>query len=135
MIEINNKCRRKIDLRLVNKIAEKFLEVYKRKNYNLSIAFVGDKRMRQLNKKYRHIDKTTDVLAFPGDKEDKFFGEIILNYSQIIRQANKFNNTPKQELIFILVHGLLHLLGYNDETEEEKKKMEKLGLNFIKKYL
>ncbi len=135
MIEVNNKSRSKIDLNLIKKIAKKFLEVYKYNDYDLSIAFVGDKRMRQLNREYRGVDRTTDVLAFPGDEEGKFFGELILNYSQIKRQAKKFNNTPKEELIFILVHGLFHLLGYDDKTNKQKKQMEELGHKFIKKHL
>ena len=93
---------------------------------------VGDKTIRKLNKIYRHKDKTTDILSFDG--EDDFLGEIIINYAQIKRQAKKFNNTVKKELMFILAHGLLHLIGYDDKDEKGRLKMEKLGNEFIKKY-
>lgn len=96
----------------------------------LSIAFVGDKIIRDLNKVYRGIDKTTDILTFSG--EDKFLGEVIIDYAQIKRQAKKFNNSIKKELIFILVHGLLHLLGYDDKTEKGRLEMEEMGEEFIK---
>ncbi len=129
MIEINNKTRSNIDLRLIKKVSEKFLNVKGRKRYTVSIAFVGDKKIRQLNKKYRKIDKITDVLAFVGDED--FLGEVIINYSQTKRQAKKFNNNTKQELVFILVHGLLHLLGYDDDTAGEKEKMIKMGEKII----
>jgi len=129
MIEINNKTRSNIDLRLIKKVSEKFLNVKGRKRYTVSIAFVGDKKIRQLNKKYRKIDKITDVLAFVGDED--FLGEVIINYSQTKRQAKKFNNNTKQELVFILVHGLLHLLGYDDDTAGEKEKMIKMGKKII----
>jgi len=129
MIEINNKTRNNINLKLVKKVGEKFLEVKKKKGYGVSIAFVGDKKIRQLNRKYRNIDKITDVLSFSG--EESFLGEIIVNYSQIKRQAKKFNNNIKQELIFILVHGLFHLLGYNDNTVKKKEQMIKTGKKII----
>jgi len=128
MIEINNNTKSKIDLSLVKTVVEKFLKKYKI-NKNISIAFIGDKAMQILNKKYRGINKTTDILSFAG--EDDFFGELIIDYLQIKRQYKKFNDNIEQELIFILVHGLFHLMGYDDNTEKEIKKMEKLGNKFI----
>jgi probable rRNA maturation factor len=64
-----------------------------------------------------------------GEKD--FLGEIVINYSQIKKQAKKYSNTIAQELIFILVHGLLHLIGYQDHTEKGIKEMEKLTYSFI----
>jgi probable rRNA maturation factor len=146
MVEINNKTRSKVDLILVRKVAEKFLKLNRKQNYNISIAFVGDGVIRKLNKVYRGKDKVTDVLAFTdvstttrnvtdgiGDGEKKFLGEIIINYTQIKRQAKQYGNSVKEELIFVLVHGLLHLLGYDDETRKERRKMERLSKEFIGK--
>jgi len=138
MIEINNKTRSKINLALVRKVTGSFLKVYQKKNYQISIAFVGDKTIRKLNKIYRQVDKITDVLAFPEitgevNIEENFLGEIIINHAQIKRQAKRFNNSIKGELVFILVHGLLHLMGYDDRTEEGRREMEGLGRRFIKK--
>ena len=134
MIEINNKTRSKINLNVVNKVTEKFLKKYNKKNYNISIAFVGDVTIQKLNKQYRKKDKITDVLSFRTDPKDKekYLGEIIIDYAQIKRQAHKFNLTIEKELIFILVHGLLHLVGYNDDTLEDAEEMDKLGNKFIK---
>ncbi|MBU1684426.1 rRNA maturation RNase YbeY [Patescibacteria group bacterium] len=134
-IEINNKTRNTINTSLIKKVVKNFLAKYKKNNHTVSIAFVGDKTMRTLNKQYREIDKITDVMAFPGNvlikdfikPEKKNLGEVIINYAQIKRQSRKFNNSIDQELIFILVHGLLHLLNYNDTTEKGRKEMEKLG--------
>lgn len=129
-VEINNQSKNKIDLFLVKTIGKKFLTAYKKKKFNISIAFVGDKRIRDLNKKYRGIDKTTDILSFAG--EDNFLGELIINFNQVKRQAKKLGNKPKDELAFVLTHGLLHLSGYNDRTEAGEKKMEKLSNKFVK---
>ena len=133
-VEINNKTKAKINLSLVRKIARKFLKKHKKEKKDLSIAFVGDGRIRELNKNYRKIDKVTDVLSFAG--EEKFLGEIIIDYNQVKRQARQFRGqgmrAVKEELIFILAHGLLHLLGYDDGTEVGRREMERLGEEFIK---
>ena len=168
MIEINNKTRSKIDLALVQKVAQKFLKYYNKERrlatiplgksdhanidkVEVSIAFVGDKIIRRLNKTYRGIDKVTDVLAFPDvmirsdpDKGVICSGEVIINYAQVkkqashqrrgARQAKKFNNNVKQELVFILTHGLLHLLGYDDKTEKGRLEMERLGEEFVRNF-
>lgn len=128
-MEINNKTRSKIDLALIKRTAERFLQAHKKEKCEVSIALVGDRKMRELNKVYRKKDRVTDVLAFRGEGLD--LGEIIINSAQIKRQAGRFGNSPKQELIFILVHGLFHLLGYDDSDERGKKEMEELGEEFI----
>lgn len=130
-IEINNQTRQKIDLKLIKTITAGFLKQYKSENRELSIALVGDRVIRRLNREYRGLDKVTDVLSFSG--EENYFGEIIIDYAQIKRQAKKFSPSPQAEFIFILVHGLLHLAGYDDKDEKGKKEMERLGREFIKK--
>ena len=113
MVEIINKTRSRIDLVLVKKVAQRFLELNKQKN-DVSIVFVGDKRIRDLNRVYRQKDRITDILSFDGD--GGFFGEIIIDFAQIKRQAKVFSKSIKDELVFILIHGLLHLSGYDDKT-------------------
>jgi len=132
MIEINNKTRSKINIALVKHVAEKFLNYYKI-NKNISIAFVGDTVIKKLNKNYRGKDKITDILSFDGEGED--LGEIVINYMQIKRQSQKYSKTVQDELVFILVHGLLHLIGYDDQTEKTRKVIIKKGEDFIKKFL
>ncbi|MDA3839923.1 MAG: rRNA maturation RNase YbeY [Patescibacteria group bacterium] len=129
-IDISNKTRTKIDLKLVKKVSEQFLTKYKKNKFELSVVFVGDRRMQTINKIYRGYNKITDILSFEGEEE--FLGELIIDYAQIERQAKNFNNSVREELVFILVHGLLHLLGYDDKTEKEEFKMIALGENFIK---
>ena len=130
LIEINNQTKSKIDLELVEDVVKNFLKHYKLKKQEVSIAFIGDQIITEINQKYRRINKTTDVLSFPGD--NFFLGEILINYTQIKKQSKKFNNSVRQELIFILVHGLLHLIGYKDETDQQSKEMLNLGNEFVK---
>lgn len=132
MIEINNTTRAKIALKKVHETAERFLKKYKKSKMDVSIAFIGDRAMRKLNKIYRGQDKPTDILTFAG--EGRMLGEIIIDYAQIKRQAKEFSSGQiNQELIFILVHGLFHLLGHEDDTEPKRLKMIKMGEEFIKK--
>lgn len=151
LVEINNKTRSKIDLVLVKRALVNFIKWYhqqprdltgnknklkrgkKKSVTEVSIAFVGDRTIKQLNKRYRGIDRVTDILAFVNDYNSidltaaQFLGEVIIDYQQIKRQAKKYGHSVKQELLFILIHGLLHLLGYDDKTEEEKERMKNLG--------
>jgi len=133
-IEINNQANYKIDLKLAKKVISAFARAYKiNKNKEISLAFVGDAEMKKLNHAYRGLNKATDVLSFSSDGD--YLGEIIVDYNQIKRQAGRFNNSAEQEMIFILTHGLLHLSGYNDETEKQREEMIKMGKEFIKNYL
>lgn len=130
-IEINNRTNYKINLSLVKQVIAEFARVYKIKGREISIAFVGDTEIKKINKHYRKLNQPTDILSFAG--EGDYFGEIIIDYQQVKRQAGKFGNKTDEELVFILVHGLLHLLGHDDETEKDRPKMIKMGEGLIKK--
>jgi probable rRNA maturation factor len=131
MVEINNQTRTAIDLPAVKKAAEKVLKLYKSEGKDLSIAFVGEVTIRRLNKAYRKSDRVTDILSFDGEGDD--LGELVICYAKIKRQGPRFGHTPRQELLFILVHGLLHLFGENDDTEKKRLRMIELGEKIIKK--
>ncbi len=95
----------------------------------LSVVFVNDRRMRELNRTYRSVDRTTDVLSFPlyGSMKELrramrsltgtvLLGDIVINLHKTVEQARERGNTFHEELAFLLVHGLLHLLGYDHEA-------------------
>lgn len=112
---------------------------------NMSVHFIGDTRMRRLNHVFRGKDKTTDVLSFAMEEgEDMPFvtgerelGDIFISVPQILRQAKRFEVTQKEEMIRMLVHGVLHILGYDHETEKEAAvmfpKQEKYVATWMKK--
>jgi len=143
-IEVNNRTRSKININLVKRVVREFARAYKIKQKEISLAFVGDAEIKKLNKNYRQINKPTDILSFAplNNAEDNligqageadYLGELVIDYSQIKRQAGQFGNSAEKELIFILVHGLLHLIGYNDDTEKGRLEMIKMGEEFIRK--
>lgn len=79
----------------------------------VSIAFVGDAAMRRLNRQYRGRDQTTDVLTFPGERPD-----IVISLDQARRQAVAEKHSLATEVRYLLLHGVLHALGYDHETDD-----------------
>ena len=97
-----------------------------------SIAFVDDAAMTSLNRKFRHKNKTTDVLTFPGDAP--FLGDIVISLDQARRQARDEKHSLATEVRYLLLHGVLHAMGYDHETDDgemnalEMKIRAKVGL-------
>lgn len=129
MIEINNLTTNLIDDDFLRKIAKIVLEGEKKRKLELSIAIVGPNKIKELNKKYRKKNRTTDVLSFSYDNS----GEIVICFREIKKNAKKFGFTFKKELAKVLVHGILHLLGEDHEKEAEKmQKKEDYYLSKLK---
>jgi probable rRNA maturation factor len=131
-VDINNRSRQEIDETEISAFINFFSRKFKLNNKELSIAFVGDKKIRSLNRACRDKDKVTDILSFEG--EDEFFGELVINFSRVKNQARFYSKDDKKELLFILAHGLLHLLGHEDDTEEKRKIMVASGEKILNEY-
>ena len=84
---------------------------------DLAIAFVRDDAMRRLNRDFRHKDKTTDVLTFPGD-DPTHLGDIVISIDQAKRQAADEQHSLATEVRYLILHGILHALGYDHETDD-----------------
>lgn len=104
----------------LRKIAAVILTALKQNRAELSIALVGDKEMRLLNAKYRKKHTTTDVLSFPVEDQPAsgsiLLGDVIISVEQARRQAQVQKKTLKSEMATLLIHGILHLLGYDHEA-------------------
>jgi len=87
----------------------------------ICITFVDDKTMRKLNGDYRNIDKTTDVLSFAQDGD--LLGDIVISVPTARRNADRYKTTPRSEIKRLLIHGVLHLLGYNHKKKKEREIM------------
>jgi probable rRNA maturation factor len=79
----------------------------------LSVLLTGDREIKELNRDYRSIDKPTDVLSFPQDDEDELLGDVVINTTRAKEQAESLGVTLDEELARLLVHGTLHLFGYD----------------------
>lgn len=116
---------RGVESKLLSKIAHRALEVLGLSKVELSIALVSDAQIKRLNKLYRHKDKPTDVLSFPiGEKVNGWLilGDIVISVDTARRQAQELGYSLEEELKRLLVHGLVHLLGYDHELEGEEEK-------------
>ena len=101
----------------------------------VSLSFVSDEEIQEINKNFRDMDKATDVLSFPqidydvdevvmtNEKGEIVLGDIIISVDTAKRQAEEYGHSLKREICFLTVHSMLHLLGYDHMTEEEEAEM------------
>ena len=96
----------------------------------VSLSIVDDREMHELNLRYRGVDRTTDVLSFPLEeerpKEPCLLGDIVVSAPQAVRQAGEYGHSLLREMSFLVVHGTLHLLGYDHVTPDEDDEMQRL---------
>lgn len=113
----------------IEKIVEKSIEAALKEidftdEYEVSVSFVGDEEIHELNRDYRGVDRTTDVLSFPMDDEfTNMLGDIVININKVIEQAKEYGHSEKREISYLTVHSTLHLMGFDHEEEEDKKEM------------
>jgi len=132
MVEVVNRQRgQKISAASWVKRTNEFLIAVGKAETAVTIAFVSDRQIRALNKQFRHIDKATDVLSFPLDDDADNLGDIAISIETAARQAKENGLTLNGELAQLILHGLLHLSGYDHETDNGE--MNRLELRLRKK--
>ena len=116
----------------IDKYYKKTLKVLNLKDeYELSLIITGPISIKRINRDYRKIDKVTDVISFAllDDGEDEYFdeckelGDIFINRNRVYSQAKEYGHSIKREFVFLFVHGLLHLLGYDHMNIDDEKIM------------
>ncbi len=103
-----------------------FMEIYEAE---VSVVLADDTFVQNLNREYRNKDKPTNVLSFPQDAP--MLGDIVLAYETIAHEASDQDKAFSDHLSHLLVHGTLHLLGYDHETDEEAEEMEGLEIEIL----
>ena len=97
----------------------------------VSCIIVDDEKIHEINREYRHIDRSTDVISFALEDSDQFYvegmprslGDIFISYDHAKAQAKEYGHSLKREMCFLMTHGILHLLGYDHMCEEDEKEM------------
>ncbi|RBW70510.1 rRNA maturation RNase YbeY [Bacillus taeanensis] len=112
----------------------------------VSLTFVTDERIQEINREYRDKDQPTDVISFALEEQGedemmivgadmpRILGDIIISIPRIQEQADAYNHSFERELGFLAVHGFLHLLGYDHMTEEEEKEMFQRQKDILNQY-
>lgn len=120
---------------------ESFKQQHKRELHNsleLSLRIVDTKESAQLNKQYRNKNKATNVLSFPADVPDMIepvlLGDLVICQPLVDQEAMKQGKTSESHWAHLVVHGCLHLLGYDHIEEHEADEMEKLEISILKKF-
>ncbi|MEL3972862.1 rRNA maturation RNase YbeY [Rossellomorea oryzaecorticis] len=115
-------------------------------NSEVSVTFVSNERIREINREYRHKDQPTDVISFAleelGEDEieviggdiPRLLGDIIISVERAKEQAEEYNHSFSRELGFLSLHGFLHLLGYDHIEEEDEKKMFQRQKDILDEY-
>ena len=131
MIEVVSRQRgTKVDTEAWSRFAAEALDVIGNQGSSATIAFVSDKNIRKLNQQFRNLDKPTDVLSFPAEEETNL-GDIAISVETAAAQAKENGLTFETEIAQLILHGLLHLSGYDHETDNGE--MNRLELRLRKK--
>jgi probable rRNA maturation factor len=144
-IEVVNRQRLcRVDARRAKEVAQATLEAISRAKASLAVAFVRDRAIRDLNQRYRNKDQATDVLSFPSEGEpqersesliekDNYLGDIVISTDTALRQAREAHHSVEREFDELVLHGVLHLCGYDHETD--RGEMNRLELQLRRKLL
>lgn len=123
--------------KITGNVLKLLLEEKGRTCAEISVVYVDDEEMQNLNKNYRKMNKTTDVLAFPMN-EGRFaainpdlLGDIVISLPTAQKQADEQGHSVERELSTLLIHGLLHLLGYDHGTDKEEMVMKELENEYM----
>jgi probable rRNA maturation factor len=109
----------------VQKVIESIVEKERKKLGEINYIFTDNKNILEINEKFLKHDYYTDVITFNNNRKNVIAGDIFISTEQILINSKKYNNSYTEELIRVLIHGVLHLIGYNDKSESEKVIMRK----------
>ncbi len=130
-----------VTIPVIRSLASRMLAHLDLEDVELSILLTDDEEIHELNRTYRHKDRPTDVLAFalregeaqaapPGAGE--MLGDVVISLETATRQAREHRRTPLAEVRFLLAHGLLHLIGYDHQTDAEEREMTRATRSLVR---
>lgn len=132
-VRIDGRYRGQVDPKALRQAADATLEQQRfEAACELTVLITGDEVLRDLNRRHRGLDESTDVLAFPNETQGPFvdapgvpryLGDVIISFPQAKTQATGAGNDPSAELQLLVVHGILHLLGHDDQTGPDCARM------------
>ena len=114
-----------IDSDLLKAVMKSVLQGEKKEYDSVSVLFVSDNEIRKMNKDYLGHDYSTDVISFPlNDEQEKLEGEIYVSYETTKINSLNYSVSHSSELLRVVIHGILHLVGYDDSTDSQKEEIK-----------
>lgn len=128
----NQNKKRQIDLDMLERVARITLKELKKTNYEIVLLFVSNQKIRAINRKYLNKDHSTDVISFDYEGAGKnpslmklFLGDIIISSDKAFQNSIEYGTTFFEEVALYVIHGILHLTGYNDISKAERATMRR----------
>ena len=142
MFEVFNETKKDIkELTVLREYVGYVVKKLKLEKCEFNIIIVDNKRIHEINKEYRNIDRETDVISFAMEdnmdiqyKDFRLLGDIYISIDKVISQANEYGHSPLREICFLATHGILHLLGYDHMEKEDEVEMFKLQNELLDGY-
>lgn len=134
----------KVDRRAVRRLVTAIITDHSNGDSDVAVVFVGDDAVRELNREYRGVDRPTDVLAFAAPKErwrerdhdeagpETVLGDVIVSVDRASAQARRFRRSLDHEILKLVAHGVLHLLGYDHGADGERRAMRRLENMYVR---
>ena len=134
-LSVNSEKKITVDKRYVHSVVKALSKYLNFECADLEIIFVSEDYIFELNKEYLNHVNTTDIITFDySESRDNLSGEIYISVDDGRKNAERFNCSFEVEILRLIIHGILHLLGYDDIEEHDKKVMKKLENELVNKY-
>ncbi len=117
VVVLNRQRRQRVDAPRLRRVLRRAGRTM-RASGEVSVVLAGDRLLRRLNREYRGRDRPTDVLSFPGPGEGEGLGDVVISVPTAARNARRQGHSVQRELDILALHGLLHVLGYDHETDD-----------------
>ena len=117
---------------VINKVLTKAGNITQQQNTQVNVILVSNEKIQEMNNQYRHKDYVTDVLTFPDGYLNNL-GDIFIAIPKCIEQSEELGHSFNRELGFLTVHGFLHTIGYDHQTQEDEDEMTSLQENILNK--
>ncbi len=125
----------RVKKREIHKLIKNLSEELNFKVFSLNISFLDSSTMTEQNKRFLQHDYDTDIITLDySEKAGLIDAEIFISYEMAIKNAKKYKTTTNNEIIRLIIHGILHLTGYDDTTPGEKRKMKRIENKLTEKY-
>lgn len=124
----------KLNYLIIKKWIKNVIESFDRKAGNISIIFCNDSFLLEYNQKYLQHNYFTDIITFNYNESNKISGDLFLSVDTIKSNSIEYNVTEEEEFLRVIIHGVLHLIGFNDHTDEEISQMRLMEKKSLELY-